>query len=172
VGDPARDGLAAVARTLAFTVREAETSTGEVKSPDSVRACLESLAGRTLQPEGVTTLLIVSLKTLPSVATGFEFLLERPENGTGVTLSLRYLTSTAPGPELPSGLSGMPPLQGWRRHATLLLRGEILGKSSGSFKKDQLLKSEGWKDLADALEKALKAGPREPVEMQVRLTRE
>jgi hypothetical protein len=171
---PARPDLEAVARDLAFTVRDADLDPAGHAVPGSIRSLLDGMRGRVLRVEDLTGLVAWSLKDLPEGARGIDLLLDRPEDGTGVVLRLAIVAAgSKPGSGMtppPGGWPSEPSPDGWSDWESVIRSGKSLDCSVGSTG-DSLLAPEGWSGLGTALAEGLRAGPREPLEVRVRVTR-
>ena len=166
---PARGDLEAVARDLAFTVREAAADPAGLPVPDSVQVLLDRMRGRLLSAEDMTGLVSRALKDLPEAARGIEILLDRPEDRTGVALRIALLPAASkPGSGMTPPPGGWPresSPRGWSDWVSVIRAGEPLECSVDS-SGDSLLAPGGWSGLGTALAEGMKAGPGEPLEVR------
>lgn len=165
---PARPVLEDAVRELAFRIGVVRADDTGLPPPEPIRALLRGLRGTALRPEGVVELLMECLRALPPESEGVEIGLERCGEGCGVNLRIRILKPRR-GPRRTDRPEPM-----WTRSETILVSGrEIHSRHTGTTRYSTPLPPDGeWESLAEALGRVLGTPPGEPVDVQVRVTRE
>ncbi len=163
--DPNLTRLQTAADRLALIVRAAEIEADGVDVPEHLRALLSPLVGAPVRAEYAVDILTSAVRALPSNASGFELVIERAEDGSGVALTLRYRPAAAGAASAGTG-DGSCSYSG-----NVTRSGRALSSWSGASSTTHLQTADAWDSFADDLDRAFAARAREPIEVRVVITR-
>jgi len=157
---PVRRELLALARRLAFRVREVRVSSSTGVEPTrAVVDILRPLEGRALPAGAIADALLAFARAGEPEGRTLSITAERPGDLTGVAIRVVFSQDAPRG-----GMTG------WGCSCSVEVAGEHIGGSGGSRSAEYSREPKAYADLAEALEKASGAGPAESVSVRASLT--
>jgi hypothetical protein len=157
--DPRESALNSLARRLSCRVDQVEVLPANFQPEGALKSALVALKGNALTSESFIRVLIAFATTQPPGIRGMKLFAARGDDFTGVAIRLQMIAGKHTDDSV------------WDIQERVTAGDEGLLGTFGEAFAERLQKPEGWDDLTQSLNAALKTSPETPLEVRISLTR-